>query len=90
MIKQTKTEYKIENIVATASLGRPVSLVDLAKTPNTEYEPEQFPGLVLRIKKPKSVVLIFSSGNIVCTGTKTSKQTGDVIHQVIKKLKKIK
>jgi transcription initiation factor TFIID TATA-box-binding protein len=81
---------KIQNIVATASLGKDVPLTKLAKTlSNTEYNPEQFPGLVLRIKKPKSAVLVFSSGNLVCTGTKSTVQVREVIREVIKQLRKI-
>ena len=88
-VKQ-KTSLKIQNIVATASLGKDVPLTKLAKTiPNTEYNPEQFPGLVLRVKLPKSAVLVFSSGNLVCTGTKSIAQVKLVIEQVIKTLKKI-
>lgn len=86
----TKTNYKIQNIVATASLGAKVPLTKLVQSQaNTEYNPEQFPGLVLRIKKPQSAVLVFSSGNIVCTGTKSVAQVGEVIAQVIKQLRKI-
>ena len=85
-----KTDLSVQNIVATASLGKPVSLTKLARTQtNTEYNPEQFPGLVLRIKKPKSAVLVFSSGNLVCTGTKSIAQVKEVINQVIKQLAKI-
>jgi transcription initiation factor TFIID TATA-box-binding protein len=91
MAAKTKdSTYKIQNIVATASLGKPVPLTKLAKTnPNTEYNPETFPGLVLRIKEPKSAVLVFSSGNLVCTGTKSVGQVRQVIKEVIKQLKKI-
>jgi len=54
-----KSNLSVQNIVATASLGKPVSLTKLARTQtNTEYNPEQFPGLVLRVKKPKSAVLV--------------------------------
>ena len=81
---------KIQNIVATTSLGKDVPLTKLAKTlTNTEYNPEQFPGLVLRVKKPKSAVLVFSSGNLVCTGTKSIAQVKEVIQEVIRQLKKI-
>jgi transcription initiation factor TFIID TATA-box-binding protein len=84
------SNYKIQNIVATASLGKPVPLTKLARTqPNTEYNPDTFPGLVLRIKEPKSAVLVFSSGNLVCTGTKSTLQVRQVIDAVIKQLKKI-
>lgn len=89
--KQKKdSEYKIQNIVATTSLEKPVPLTKLARTqPNTEYNPETFPGLVLRIKEPKSAVLVFSSGNLVCTGTKSLAQVKRVVEEVIKQLKKI-
>ena len=86
----TDKSLKVQNIVATTSLGKQVSLIKLARSEaNTEYNPEQFPGLVLRIKKPKSAVLVFSSGNLVCTGTKSISQVKEVINNVIKVLRKI-
>jgi transcription initiation factor TFIID TATA-box-binding protein len=88
--KKSERSYKVQNIVATTSLGKPIPLTKLARTqPNTEYNPETFPGLVLRIKEPKSAVLVFSSGNLVCTGTKSISQVKQVIQAVIKQLKKI-
>jgi len=90
MIKGKDEKLKVQNIVATTSLGKPVSLMKLARSEaNTEYNPEQFPGLVLRIKKPKSAVLVFSSGNLVCTGTKSVEQVREVIGNVIRVLRKI-
>ena len=87
---KSKGSYKIQNIVATTSLEKPIPLTKLARTqPNTEYNPETFPGLVLRVKEPKSAVLVFSSGNLVCTGTKSVEQVRRVIKAVIKQLKKI-
>ncbi|RMD66395.1 TATA-box-binding protein [Candidatus Pacearchaeota archaeon] len=85
-----RANLKVQNIVATTSLGKPVPLTKLARSnANTEYNPEQFPGLVLRIKEPKSAVLVFSSGNLVCTGTKSVAQVNKVIDEVIKQLAKI-
>jgi len=85
-----KSNLRVENIVATTSLGKEVPLTKLARTQsNTEYNPEQFPGLVLRIEKPKSAVLVFSSGNLVCTGTKSVAQVKQVIEAVIKQIAKI-
>jgi transcription initiation factor TFIID TATA-box-binding protein len=90
MANTQKSNLKIQNIVATTSLGKPVSLTKLARTQsNTEYNPEQFPGLVLRVKEPKSAVLVFSSGNLVCTGTKSVSQVKQVIEAVIKQIGKI-
>ena len=91
-VKKSKknTSLKVQNIVATTSLEKEVSLTKLARTnPNTEYNPDTFPGLVLRIAEPKSAVLVFSSGNLVCTGTKSVAQVREVVVQVIKQLKKI-
>ncbi|MBI5148286.1 TATA-box-binding protein [Candidatus Pacearchaeota archaeon] len=84
------SKLRVQNIVATTSLGKQVSLTKLARSQsNTEFNPEQFPGLVLRIAKPKSAVLVFSSGNLVCTGTKSIAQVKEVIKAVIKQLKRI-
>ncbi len=86
----TKSNLKVQNIVATTSLGKVVPLTKLARTQsNTEYNPEQFPGLVLRVEKPKSAVLVFSSGNLVCTGTKSVAQVKQVIKAVIRQIGKI-
>ena len=63
----------ITNMVCSYNLGRYINLNKLTVTlnlENIEYEPEQFPGLVYRIKEPKIVVLIFSSGKIILTGGK--------------------
>jgi transcription initiation factor TFIID TATA-box-binding protein len=79
-----KPEIHIQNIVASADLGNKVELVKIAITfgiEKIEYEPEQFPGLVYRIKEPKVVILIFSSGKIVCTG---GTNIGDVKLAVVK------
>jgi len=67
-------EIHIQNIVASADLKTRLNLNAVALGlgfENIEYEPEQFPGLVYRIKKPKIVVLIFSSGKLVITGGKS-------------------
>lgn len=80
----------VQNIVATTSLERDISLIKLAETlPNTEYNPEQFPGLVMRIREPKSSALIFSSGKVVCTGAKSLGKVGEAIKEIIKNVEKI-
>lgn len=85
-----KKEIKIVNIVCSASLGQDIPLIKLAETlPNTEYNPEQFPGLVMRIRDPKTSALIFSSGKIVSTGAKSMKKVKESIKCIIKNLAKI-
>jgi len=57
----------IQNIVASINLGGRVHLEQAARTlPRSMYEPEQFPGLIHRVLDPKTVILIFSSGKLVC------------------------
>jgi transcription initiation factor TFIID TATA-box-binding protein len=65
---------QIQNIVASSNMGMEVNLDLLAiNCYNTEYEPEQFPGLVFRPDEPKTVILIFRTGKIVIAGAKTLK-----------------
>jgi transcription initiation factor TFIID TATA-box-binding protein len=83
-------EIKVVNIVVSASLGHDIPLEKMAATlSNTEYNPEQFPGLVIRIKEPKTSALIFSSGKIVCTGARTMTNVHESIRKIIKSLEKI-
>jgi len=80
----------IVNIVVSTALEHDVPLEKMAATlSNTEYNPEQFPGLVLRIKDPKTSALIFSSGKVVCTGARTIEKVEESIVQIIKSLEKI-
>ena len=61
----------IQNIVASINLGGRIHLEQAARTlPRSMYEPEQFPGLIHRMIDPKTVILLFSSGKLVCTGAK--------------------
>ena len=85
------TEIKVVNIVASTSLEHDIPLIKLAETlPNTEYNPEQFPGLVMRIKEPKTSALIFSSGKIVCTGARSMAKVKESIKKIIENIEKIK
>jgi len=89
-MKKTKKEIKLQNIVASTSLEHDIPLIKLAEAlPNTEYNPEQFPGLVMRIREPKTSALIFSSGKVVCTGAKSMTKVKESIKQIIKNVEKI-
>ncbi len=96
MVKKTKEKSKhkkeitVVNIVVSANLGHDIPLEKMAATlSNTEYNPEQFPGLVIRIKEPKTSALIFSSGKIVCTGARSMDKVHESIKKIIKSLEKI-
>ncbi len=85
-----KKQIRIVNIVVSTALEKDIPLEKMAATlPNTEYNPEQFPGLVLRIKEPKTSALIFSSGKVVCTGARTMEEVDLSILSIIKSLKKM-
>jgi len=87
---ETKGHLEIVNIVVSTSLEHDIPLEKMAATlSNTEYNPEQFPGLVIRVKDPKSSALIFSSGKVVCTGARTLEQVDESIQKIIKSLEKI-
>jgi len=88
--KEIKRDIRVVNIVVSTSLKHDIPLEKMAATlSNTEYNPEQFPGLVIRIKEPKTSALIFSSGKVVCTGARTMENVRLSINKIIKSLEKI-
>ncbi len=83
-------DIRVVNIVVSTSLEHDIPLEKMAATlSNTEYNPEQFPGLVIRIKDPKTSALIFSSGKVVCTGARSMEKVHESIERIIESLKKI-
>ena len=79
----------IENVVATGTVHQNIDLNTIVRIfPGVEYRPEQFPGLVYRLKKPKTTTLIFSSGKMVCTGAKSERQARKGIMRVVDELKR--
>ncbi len=84
-------KINVQNIVASGSVGMDLNLNVLAmKLENTEYEPEQFPGLVYKLPQAKATFLLFSNGKIVCTGTKSEEQVGEAVDRLIENLKKVR
>jgi transcription initiation factor TFIID TATA-box-binding protein len=85
-----KPKVQIQNIVASASLNFRVNLDQLAMDcEDTEYEPEQFPGLIFRLAEPKTVMLIFKSGKMIVTGAKTVAQANTAAEMTREMLKEI-
>jgi len=81
-------DISVENVVATATLGQKLDLMAIMKVfRNVEYRPKKFPGLVFRLKRPKTATLIFSTGKMVCTGAKSEKLARSAIRKVVKELK---
>lgn len=68
-----ETGFKVQNVVCTATLGKDVNLNALSiglGLESTEYEPEQFPGLIYRPSNVGAVLLVFANGKTVITGAK--------------------
>ena len=87
-MEQEDLEISIENVVASASLDQKIDLLAIMKVfRNVEYRPKQFPGLVFRLKRPKTATLIFGSGKMVCTGAKSEKMARSAVKKVVRELK---
>jgi len=83
-----EASIRIENVVASASLNQRLDLNAIVKgNPWVEYRPEKFPGLVYRLKRPKTAILIFSTGKIVCTGATREEDVYEAVAKLHKKLK---
>jgi len=86
---QTKPVVSIENVVASASVDQRMDLNEITRTfPDVEYHPDQFPGLVFRLKSPKTATLIFTSGKMVCTGAKSEEMSRKAVQTVVQRLRK--
>lgn len=85
---QTRPVISIENVVASASVDQKMDLNEITRTfPDVEYHPDQFPGLVFRLKTPKTATLIFTSGKMVCTGSKSEAMARKAVKTVVQKLR---
>ncbi len=74
-LEYSDPDIDVQNIVGVANLDKPLNLNAIAiglGLENTEYEPEQFPGLVYRLEDHPTVVLLFGSGKMVITGGKST------------------
>jgi len=83
-------EIEIVNVVVSASIGTELDLQKIsAALEELEYDPERFPGAIYRVKEPKTALLFFRSGKIVCTGAKSLKDVENVISEMVKRLESI-
>jgi len=87
-MSERKAVIKVENVVASATLDQKIDLQAILKVfQNAEYHPKQFPGLVFRLKRPKTATLIFRTGKMVCTGAKSEQQARSAVRKVVRELK---
>lgn len=69
-------------------MGHRIDLNAIMKSfPNVEYNPKKFPGLVFRLRRPKTTTLIFNSGKMICTGARSEKLARSAIRRVVRLLR---
>ena len=84
-------DYKIVNVVATVimEITEKIDLTKISrKYEDVEYNPERFPGLIMRINEPKATFLIFTTGKMVITGLKRADEASPGVKKVIKYIRK--
>jgi len=84
-------EITIQNIVANFYFQREFDLAALSVglgIEKTEYEPEQFPGVIYRSSQ-NAAILIFNSGKCVITGAKSYLEVFEVINEIYDELESI-
>nr|MDO8086389.1 TATA-box-binding protein [Candidatus Sigynarchaeum springense] len=93
--REIEPEWKVENVVATAVMsvaeGKGIDLNQIArKNIGCEYNPERFPGLVMRVASPKASVLLFRTGKMVLTGLRDASEAEAVADVVVTRIKEAK
>ena len=87
-VPQAKAIISIENVVATATVRERLDLnLIVQRFSEVKYDPTSFPGLVFKLKNPKTTTLIFTSGRFVCTGARSEEQAYRAVKLVAQKLK---
>ena len=83
-------DIDIVNVVASAALGHELNLDDIAfELDGSEYDQMRFPGLIYKLKEPKTAVLLFRSGKMVCTGARSIAEVHTAINTVVEQLHQI-
>ena len=87
--RKINMKFKDENIVAWANLEVELDLFSIAmEIDNVEYEPEQFPGAIMRLKEIGTTLLLFKNGKVICSGAKSEKQIVQSIKRAVELLDK--
>jgi len=86
--KRIDCSFRVENIVASANLKVELDLFSIAmEVDNVEYEPEQFPGAIMRLKELGTTLLLFKNGKVICSGAKSEAQISKSIHRAVELLR---
>jgi transcription initiation factor TFIID TATA-box-binding protein len=83
----SEVKFKVQNVVVTARIADALNLLELnEKLDGAKYEPGKFPAL--RIKRCGVGFLLYSSGNIVCTGSKSPEGAENHVKELAEELQK--
>ncbi|HHD15999.1 MAG TPA: TATA-box-binding protein, partial [Euryarchaeota archaeon] len=83
-------DINVENVVASGSAGTTLDLQKISMAlDDAEYVPEKFPGLIYKLKEPKTAMLLFTSGKLVCTGAKNIEMVNEAVGKVLDNIRKI-
>ena len=81
---------EIQNIVSTAQLGCCLDLRYIAlHTTNVEYKPKRFSALIMRLRKPHTTALLFTTGKMVCTGAKSVEDSKKAARRFARRIQKL-
>ena len=83
----SEVSFQVQNVVVTAKIADSLDLIKLNnKLDGAKYEPGKFPAL--RIKRCGVGFLLYSSGNIVCTGSKSPEAAEEHVTELCKEISK--
>ena len=90
-IKVFKTNgISLSNSKISFDIGRKINIEEIFKnSPNIQYNPKKFPGLVLKSKVPRATILIFSTGKIIVTNFSKNVESIKEFDKIIDKIRKI-
>jgi len=81
---------EIQNVVASTGIDQELDLETLTQDiPGSDFDPDNFPGLVYRTQEPKAAALIFRSGKIVCTGASSVEEVHSALEIVFDELRNL-
>jgi len=90
--RKNKIEFEVKNVVATASFkidGKIDLLKFVRDSPDVKYNPEKFPGAILKIKEPRATYLVFSTGNMVITGLRKVSKLKAALNYIEKNFRRL-
>jgi len=85
IVKPVTLKPKIRNIVFLVNFGKEIDLESLTEKHGLIYEPEQFPGAILKLEQPHAAtILLFASGKAVITGLTDPREISKITAKVLK------